>query len=366
MHSISAALVILEVRIDGVNRLQKKQYDMVWLNINRSCNNRCNFCYARDSILSRDEMDYSEVYRLLPILRELNIKKIILIGGEPTLYPHILEIVNAITEYGMNCTVQSNGLRFADYDFLKDMITAGMMECGISIKGFSKEEYEQTTETYNFPLMIKAIENFYRLNYEPMFSYVLPEPSIRIAEQLVVGVKKLGLKNIYISPVHPTCCEQENYFPPNYMKWVDVYRYIISRLSKCDVKFSFGISFPLCAFPEEEIVSYMHQGIVRKNCCQAVLENGLVFDTDFRLLPCNMFVKKPFIKDQKKIESVYDIFEIMDASIVRDYHEHMNTPLTEKCQECYRWSQCHAGCRARWEYKRPEDEITGFRFGKGV
>ena len=344
----------------------KKKFDMAWLNVNRGCNNKCNFCYAKNAILSHEEMDYSEAYRLLPILRDLKIKKVILIGGEPTLYPKILNLIEAITSYGMNCTVQSNGLRFADFGFLNDMVNAGMTECGVSIKGFSEEEYEKTTGTHNYPLLIKAIDNFSKVNYDPLFSYVLSAPSITIAKRLVLGVKKLGLKKIYIVPVHPTLCEAEGYSPPDYTKWVEVYRYIISNLAKENIKCSFGISFPLCAFPEEEIVSYMHQDIVRKNCCQAVLGSGLVFDTDLRLLPCNMFVKTPFLEEQKKIKSVEDVFEIMDTPVVTDFYRHMNTPLSPKCQECYRWPQCHAGCRARWEYKRPEDEITGFGLNEEV
>lgn len=345
---------------------QEKNFSFAWLNVNRSCNNQCDFCYAKDAILSHAEMDYHEACHLLGLLKDLQLKKIILIGGEPTIYPHIIDLVRTISSYGLNCTIQSNGLKFADISFLGNMIDAGMTECGVSIKGFTEKEYAQTTGTHNYSQMVKAIDNFSKLNYEPMFSYVLSEPSIDIADRLISGVKKFGLKNIYISPVHPTLCEPAGYDPPDYTKWVEVYRHIVSELSPEDIDFSFGISFPLCAFPEDEIVSYMRKNIVRKNCCQAVLGNGLVFDTDFRLLPCNMLVKTPFIENQKSIKRVQDIYEIMSTSEVIDFHDWRNTPLTEKCQNCYRWSQCHAGCHARWTYKSPEKEIRGFCTNEGV
>ena len=343
-----------------LKQLPKKNFDIAWLNVNRGCNNRCTFCYAKDAIQSCEEMPYREAIQLLTVLRELSLRKIILIGGEPTIYPNIIGLVKAITGHGMSCTVQSNGIRFADIAFLREMISAGMTECGISIKGFSEEEYAQTTGTRNYPLLLKAIDNLAKLNYMAMFSYVLSKPSLDEADKLILGVKKLGLKNIYISPVHPTLCEADGYAPPDYRNWVKVYKHIISKLSTENVKFSFGISFPLCAFSEEEIVSYMRRGIIRKNCCQAVLGNGLVFDTDFRLLPCNMFVKAPFIKDQKRIKSANDIYEIMNTPAVKSFYEWTNTPLTKECQACYRWSQCHAGCRARWTYENPEEEISGF------
>lgn len=65
-----------------------------WLTTNRSCNNRCEWCYAQNAI--GNEMDIDDAKKCVDVLKELKVKHIVLIGGEPTIYSHLIELLKYI------------------------------------------------------------------------------------------------------------------------------------------------------------------------------------------------------------------------------------------------------------------------------
>ena len=53
-----------------------------WITLNRACNLRCKWCYAQSSGFSKQqEMDSSLYEKIIGIIKGLEIKKVILIGG---------------------------------------------------------------------------------------------------------------------------------------------------------------------------------------------------------------------------------------------------------------------------------------------
>ena len=66
-----------------------------WLTVNRSCNLRCQWCYARNMGFSaKDDMSLSLAERCIKIYSDLPMKEVVLLGGEPTIYPYIVEAVS--------------------------------------------------------------------------------------------------------------------------------------------------------------------------------------------------------------------------------------------------------------------------------
>lgn len=66
-------------------------FSTAWLTTNRTCNNNCSWCYARNSLQSRTIMDLDNAQKLVDNLKKRNIKRIILIEVNP-LFIHILSI----------------------------------------------------------------------------------------------------------------------------------------------------------------------------------------------------------------------------------------------------------------------------------
>lgn len=74
-----------------------------------SCNYRCPYCYVTDNGVPEGEMTRAEIRSVLCQAKELGSRKIIILGGEPLLYPEIFEMIEFISELGMAVELFTNG-----------------------------------------------------------------------------------------------------------------------------------------------------------------------------------------------------------------------------------------------------------------
>ena len=72
--------------------METKRQFLSWLTVNRACNLRCKWCYSR-AVSGSASMDITLAKRVIAFIGELPIKYVILIGGEPTIYPHFFEVL---------------------------------------------------------------------------------------------------------------------------------------------------------------------------------------------------------------------------------------------------------------------------------
>jgi radical SAM protein with 4Fe4S-binding SPASM domain len=79
------------------------------MEFNKNCNFRCLYCYASDKTVDRNEMVKEEFLDLISQARELGARKIIVLGGEPMLYPSIIEMVRYIRGLDMDVELFTNG-----------------------------------------------------------------------------------------------------------------------------------------------------------------------------------------------------------------------------------------------------------------
>ncbi len=71
------------------------------------CNFRCPYCYL--DARPKDELSSDEIRDLILQARELGVRKIIILGGEPMIYPRILEKIHFIRSHGMAVEIFTNG-----------------------------------------------------------------------------------------------------------------------------------------------------------------------------------------------------------------------------------------------------------------
>lgn len=71
------------------------------------CNFRCPYCYL--DTRPKDELTSDEIHDLILQGRDLGVKKVIILGGEPMIYPRILEKIHFIRSHGMAVEVFTNG-----------------------------------------------------------------------------------------------------------------------------------------------------------------------------------------------------------------------------------------------------------------
>ena len=71
------------------------------IEFNQSCNFRCIYCYAADNPNRCNELSTEEFIDVISQAKELGARKIMILGGEPMLYPHLMEMIQFIRSLGM-------------------------------------------------------------------------------------------------------------------------------------------------------------------------------------------------------------------------------------------------------------------------
>ncbi len=94
--------------------LQNKQLLTAELELSRVCDLRCIYCYAASGEKLRNELNFDEITDAVQQCRDLGARKIIILGGgEPMLYPRIMDVIRYIHSLGLEMELFSNGTRIS-------------------------------------------------------------------------------------------------------------------------------------------------------------------------------------------------------------------------------------------------------------
>lgn len=89
--------------------VQQKGLLSMEIEFNSLCNYRCPYCYMGDLVKQRSELTPEEGRSVLQQARDLGARKIIILGGEPMLYPHIFEMIEACRAMDLTLEMFTNG-----------------------------------------------------------------------------------------------------------------------------------------------------------------------------------------------------------------------------------------------------------------
>ncbi len=73
------------------------------------CNFNCPYCYVPEDIYFKEELTPEEIRDAILQAKDLGAQKIIILGGEPTIYPHIRQMIHFIRENGLIVEMFTNG-----------------------------------------------------------------------------------------------------------------------------------------------------------------------------------------------------------------------------------------------------------------
>ena len=73
------------------------------------CNFSCPYCYVPKPDYFRDELSLEEIYDVILQGKGLGVRKIIILGGEPSIYPHLKDIIRFLCDQGLEVELFTNG-----------------------------------------------------------------------------------------------------------------------------------------------------------------------------------------------------------------------------------------------------------------
>ncbi len=84
------------------------------IEFSRACNFRCSYCYVEDRTGSPAELRREEIKDVILQAGDLGARKIIILGGEPSIYPHLAEMIHFIADHGFEIEIFTNGTGIDD------------------------------------------------------------------------------------------------------------------------------------------------------------------------------------------------------------------------------------------------------------
>jgi len=79
------------------------------IEFSRACNFRCAYCYLADRTAGAGELSRAEIKDVILQAKELGARKIIILGGEPSIYPHLVEMLRYLGSLGLQVEMFTNG-----------------------------------------------------------------------------------------------------------------------------------------------------------------------------------------------------------------------------------------------------------------
>jgi MoaA/NifB/PqqE/SkfB family radical SAM enzyme len=167
-----------------------------WIVTNYSCNNDCSYCYANLAGCENKIISFDYCRQVMKELARINVSDVLLIGGEPTLYSKINDVIAFGKSLGLKIKIVTNGRLLKDVSFLKELVKAGLDHVSISIESYNQEKHNEICGANSFQEtlqgIINCVENDLSLNSISTVSKDNKEDIAEISELM----SSVGVKNI--------------------------------------------------------------------------------------------------------------------------------------------------------------------------
>jgi len=177
------------------------------LEITRKCPMKCVLCSSEGGEPLQDEFSLSELKDIVNQAKYLGVTEISLSGGEPLVYPHVLELCEYIAELDIKVSVYTCGNIFIDNDhvssislsFFQKLEKAGVNKIVFSLHGSNQQVHDGITGKPNsFKNLFDSIKNVQKTNFGTEIHFVPLRDNFRELPSIISLVKEVGLKSIHI------------------------------------------------------------------------------------------------------------------------------------------------------------------------
>jgi len=223
--------------------------------INSLCNLNC--CFCADSLEARSVPDF-EYRNLIKGLGE-NRKKfdtLIISGGEPTIYPHILKFLHHakfVCKY-KRISLTTNGLLLYKQENVDKLIKSGVDTFLISFPTSNERMYDAIVKKKGaFKLAVNGIKNVKKRNKEVRINTALHKLNYKNLANTTEFLVKLGVDAIQLSFLNPIGSSIVNGESAIALSYTEIMPYIKETFKKSnDIGFNklYIENFPICIAPE--------------------------------------------------------------------------------------------------------------------
>jgi len=188
----------------GLCNIHKSHTVLANLDLTNRCNLTCPVCFANANNSGYVmEPDFETVVKMMQELRNekpLPCSAIQFAGGEPTIYPHFIEVIKKAHELGFSqVQAATNGIRFAeDAKFVQKCHDAGLNTAYLQFDGFDDNQYRKVRGYPMLAIKKQAMENMRNTKNGHMSVCLVPTIVNKINDDQIGPIVEFAVKNIDI------------------------------------------------------------------------------------------------------------------------------------------------------------------------
>lgn len=309
------------------------------LELTAACNNRCRHCYniwKLEGHMPGKQLSTGEWKELVDKLyNETKCKNIALSGGEPTLHPGFLEILDHIGKKGIRAVLITNGTNMTK-EMVKNCRERGVRVFELPLLGPNKDLHNKISGNDCWDSVISAIVNVKTMGGKVFIVHVLRNDNLPFFEdtlKLAIALETDGMLFNRFNPGGEGIKHIDELLPSaeDYERALEIanrlsyeYRYPISS----------GIAIPPC------IVDMSKYRYIGTGFCGAGTDRSYyTFGPDGTMRPCN---HTPTVLGNFLREKFEDM---ISNDIMKEFMEAV-PPL---CEPCPMVKTCQGGCKASAE-----------------
>lgn len=292
--------------------------------VNNNCMLRCPYCFAHNE--KHSELSIKDMQKLLKFCERNNLENVKLTGGEPFLYSHIVEFINAITGFA-DVMVFSN-LMVKDCLIQLDRKERIKILVNINEPSFyTKDQYK--TLMYNLAYAIESGitivpgRTFYHEPYE--------------MTDLICLCEKYGMRTIRVSQANPTISKNNTWLTAqdinNFLQYM---RGINEKISEKGICIDFDCPIAPCIVDEDVYQYFFSRNVLASKC-----GSKLVVNPDLTIEQC--YITAPIATGNNLFE--YESYEAAMNYLENHLGLYRKKNITSKCYDCvYRCEFVPCGC----------------------
>jgi len=275
-----------------------------------NCNYSCPFCFNRH-LPALTDIDVDDFEKILWILKNLGINHIDMLGGEPSLHPDLLRLIELIDHNGFKTTISTNGSHVDVLTAISETYPKKTVQIGISLN------------SEHLPDDLHA----YIMTFKPLLKSVYSNKSaIPKSCEAYIGIPGIEYYLLYMDTIDQNDLKDR---VPFYRFYTDLLQ-LKKTGGNMDGVFCSGFIPDSIHYPELEFV----------RCPAGTTKLSLLPNGD--MYPCYLFFK--FTEFKLGNILVDDFGAIWQNPILNDFRtfEKNNCPNTS----CPLFHSCHGGCPA--------------------
>lgn len=330
-----------------------------WLTLNRTCNLRCKWCYARDTeYKSSLTMSKDLAFELIDFFDSINVKHIILIGGEPTIHPDFFEILEYAKEKKIKCALVTNGLMFKNDEFIDKYKSMGMSSVSLSLKGENEKTYEEITGFDGFQETIDIIKKLVFSDISVSVSMVLTENNMNSFTDVIPTLLNAGVKHFHFSFCYDfnLCGIKKDIFSP--ISLLEMFGNIYEKLnSLTNGHFTLQNGLPLCYWDKTLLRKMINRKQI-STVCQLLTRKGLIFDSEGYHIPCNAMYALKLGQFGEDFRDPSSFKQYLNSEVVQKTYQKLCGVPDENCLHCNKLVHCGGGCVCQYTNYKLKDYLV--------